>query len=120
MDVLEHLTEEHRKVEELLRQLKSVAAGPQRKRLLTELQDSLGTHMAVEERFIYPLLAKALDGETAEEAHDEHRLARQGLDAAEERVEQGAFEAAIEVLEAGIAHHVEEEENELFPKLRAR
>jgi iron-sulfur cluster repair protein YtfE (RIC family) len=120
MDVLEHLMEEHRKVEALLSKLKSSKEGSGRDELLSELKESLTTHMAVEERFIYPLMAEVIDEETATEATDEHALARDGLAAAEERAEEGAFEAAIEVLTAGISHHVEEEETELFPKLRER
>src|SRR5699024_11105222 len=34
------------------------------------------------------------------------------------RVVGGAFEAALEILERGIAHHVEDEEGEMFPQLR--
>lgn len=120
MHVIDHLEEEHRKVETMLRELKEVSAGPQRQRLVFELKTALSTHMAVEERFIYPLLADNLDAEQADEAADEHALARDGLAAAEERVEDGAFVAAIESLEAGIKHHVEEEEQELFPELRAK
>jgi iron-sulfur cluster repair protein YtfE (RIC family) len=118
MHVLDHLMEEHRKVEQMLARLKGTDAGDERTALLGELRSSLATHMAVEERFIYPLMAEVLDQETADDATDEHDLTRDGLAAAEERVEEGAFEAAIETLEAGIAHHVQEEEGELFPKLR--
>ena len=117
MDVLEHLTEEHRKVEALLAQLKEADEG-QRADLLDQLDEALGTHMAVEERFLYPIVAEVMGEEDAAEATDEHDLARDGLAAARERLEEGAFVAAIETLEAGIAHHVEEEESELFPKLR--
>ena len=120
MHVIDHLTEEHRAIERMLRELKGVTAGSQRQRLLFELSTSLKTHMAVEERFIYPLIAEHLDGEQADDATDEHVLARDGLAAAEERLDEGAFEAAIETLEAGIKHHVEEEEQELFPELRTK
>jgi iron-sulfur cluster repair protein YtfE (RIC family) len=120
MDVLEHLEEEHRKVEAMLASLKEAQDPKERSAGLDELASALGTHMAVEEQFLYPLLAEVTDAETAADAGDEHALARKGLAAARERIEEGAFSAAIETLESAIAHHVEEEEHELFPVLRER
>lgn len=119
-DVLDHLTEEHRKVEQLLARLKETDPGDERQRLFDELRSSLATHMAVEERFLYPILADVEDDEEAEDATDEHELARAGLEEAAKRLEEGAFAAAIDTLEAGIAHHVEEEESDQFPALREK
>ncbi|MGN6693563.1 MAG: hemerythrin domain-containing protein [Aquihabitans sp.] len=120
MDVLEHLTEEHRKVERLLAQIKETEPGDERDRLFGEIDQSLRTHMAVEEKFLYPLIAEHIGEEDAEDATDEHTLAREGLASVKERLEEGAFEAAVEILEQGISHHVEEEENELFRELREK
>jgi iron-sulfur cluster repair protein YtfE (RIC family) len=120
MDVLEHLTEEHRKVERLLAQIKQTEPGDERDRLFGEIDQSLRTHMAVEETFLYPLVAEHIGKEDVGDATDEHALAREGLSSVKERLEEGAFEAAVEILEQGISHHVEEEENELFPELREK
>lgn len=120
MDILDHLTEEHRKVEDLIDQLKETDAGETRESLLDELTESLKTHMAVEERFVYPLSAAHGDEEDAEEGTDEHDLIRTALAEVHDRVEEGAFGAALEVLEKGISHHVDDEENETFPTLRER
>jgi hemerythrin-like domain-containing protein len=117
--VLDHLMTEHREVEQLLADLKESSPGEARQTAFDELTRSLELHMRVEERFVYPLMAEHLDAETAHDATDEHDLARAGIEEARRRLEDGAFEAAIEILEAGIAHHVEEEEQELFPKLRS-
>lgn len=119
-DVLTHLVEEHRKVERLLAQLKDSDPGAERQRLFDELTSSLRTHMSVEERFVYPIMAEHLGEEETSDATDEHELARSGLEEARQRLEEGAFAAAVEILEAGIGHHVEEEESELFPKLREK
>src|SRR5688572_11742035 len=116
--VLDHLMTEHRQVEQLLADLKASSPGDSRQTAFDELTRSLEVHMRVEERFIYPVIAQHLDADTADDATDEHDLARAGIEEARRRLEEGAFEAAIEVLEAGISHHVEEEEQELFPKLR--
>jgi hemerythrin-like domain-containing protein len=119
-DVLDHLIEEHRKVEQMLARLKESEPGAARDQLFQDLRDSLGTHMAVEERFVYPLMAEHMGEEEADDATDEHELARSGLEEAAQRLEEGAFEAAVEILEAGIGHHVEEEESEQFPTLREK
>ncbi|MCU1372195.1 MAG: hypothetical protein JWO77_3389 [Ilumatobacteraceae bacterium] len=120
MDVLDHLIEEHRKVERLLAQIKESDPGSERDRLFGEIEASLSTHMAVEERFLYPLIAEHIGEDDAEDATDEHTLAREALASVKERLEEGAFEAAVDILEKGIAHHVEEEEDELFPELREK
>lgn len=120
MDVLDHLIEEHRKVEDLLAQIKDTEPSAERDRLFGEIDDALTTHMAVEERFLYPLVAEHIGKEDAENATDEHTLAREGLAAVKERLEEGAFEAAVDILEKGISHHVTEEEDSLFPELRAK
>ncbi|HEV7722626.1 MAG TPA: hemerythrin domain-containing protein [Iamia sp.] len=119
-DVLDHLIEEHRKVEQLLARLKESEPGSERHGLFDELRSSLATHMAVEERFVYPLMAEHLGEDESADATDEHELARAGLAEAAKRLEEGAFEAAIDILEAGIGHHVEEEESDQFPALREK
>jgi len=119
MDVLEHLMQEHRQVEQLLTKL-SEAEEAERAPLIEELADSLTVHMAVEERFLYPIVEKVVGDEEEEEAESEHGLAREGLDKLRSMQEQPGFGAAVDMLTAGIKHHVREEEDEIFPKLRQK
>lgn len=119
MDVIEHLTEEHRKAEQLMQQLGASEPGAERDRLIGELEEALTVHMAVEEEFLYPIVAEVIGSEDAEEADAEHDLARDGLATLREMASQPGFGAAVDMLKGGIGHHVEEEEQELFPKLRA-
>jgi iron-sulfur cluster repair protein YtfE (RIC family) len=120
MDVLTHLEQEHRKVEAMLKTLSDSEPGAERERTLAELEESLATHMAVEERFIYPLVKKDLEAEMADEADTEHRLARTGLAKMRELVDRPGFGAAVEMVKGGIGHHVKEEETEMFPALRKK
>jgi iron-sulfur cluster repair protein YtfE (RIC family) len=120
MDVLNHLEKEHRKVEKMLDALSKSEAGPEREATLRELEDSLSTHMAVEEQFIYPLVDEDIDPEMAEEADIEHGLARDGMAKMRELVDQPGFGAAVEMVKGGIGHHVKEEETEMFPALRKK
>jgi hemerythrin-like domain-containing protein len=119
MDLIDQLTNEHREAEDLLARLADTDPGPDRDALVDELTTALRTHMAVEERFLYPIVTDALGREPAEEAEVEHQLARDGLDKLDELRSEPGFGAAVDMVTAGIAHHVHEEEHEIFPKLRA-
>jgi len=118
MDILEHLMEEHRKAESLMQRLADSEEGPERDATLDELEEALRIHMTVEEQYIYPLVNSALDEEKAEEAEVEHALARDGLSNLRELRAAPGFGAAVAMLQGGIGHHVEEEEQEIFPQLR--
>ena len=116
-DVFSILRNDHRHVEDLLTRLGDSEPGAERDSLVRELTDALRLHMRFEEEELYPPLAE-LDAESAEEADIEHRLAREGLDKLAELAAAPGFGAAVEMLTGGIGHHVQEEEQEIFPKLR--
>jgi hemerythrin superfamily protein len=117
-DVFAMLETDHRNVEKLLDQLAESEEGPEREALVAQLTQALQLHMEFEEGDVYPLLA-TLDGEMEQEAEIEHTLARDGLAKMTELVAAPGFGAAVEMVKAGISHHVEEEEQEAFPKLRS-
>ncbi len=115
--LLERLEMEHRQVEDLFAELEKAESEDEQRQLVDQLEQSLTQHMQVEESEVYPELAK-LDNEMEQEAETEHRLARDGLAQVRGLIGQPGFGAAVEMLKAGITHHVEEEEGEAFPKLR--
>jgi hypothetical protein len=110
---------DHRHVEALFEQLADSEQGPERERLVSDLEESLTAHMIFEEGAIYPLVLEEMGTESAQEAETEHGLARDGLAKVRELVAEPGFGAAVESLKGGITHHVEEEEGEMFPKLRS-
>jgi len=118
MDILDHLTKEHRKVEQLLHQLDSSDDGEQRRVLVRQLSKSLEVHMTVEELALYPIVTDLLGEETGNEAEAEHTLTREGLAKLNDIVDEPGFIAAVEMLQAGIGHHVSDEEEKVFPQLR--
>jgi hemerythrin-like domain-containing protein len=119
-DVFSMLEQDHRQVERMLGELAESEEGPERAATLNQLTTALSLHMRFEEAEIYPLVAKELDRESAEEAEIEHGLARDGLAKLNELVSAPGFGAAVEMLKGGIGHHVEEEEGEMFPSLRKK
>ena len=120
MDILEHLTKEHRDAEELMKQLGDSEPGAKRERILDELVDALNVHMLVEEQWLYPIVDRVLGHKAEQEAETEHSLALHGLVTLQDLVKEPGFGAAVDMLQAGIGHHVKEEENEIFPNLRRK
>ena len=116
-EVLDQLEQEHREVEDLFAQLEEASDEETKRELVSQLSAALTKHMDVEEAQVYPEVAK-IEGEMAQEAQTEHNLVREGLSKLQSLIGQPGFGAAVEMVQAGIDHHVEEEENEVFPKLR--
>jgi hemerythrin-like domain-containing protein len=104
----------------MLTELQDSEEGPEREAIVAELADSLSTHMKVEERFVYPIVKEMVGDEEEQEAENEHGLAREGLEKLQEMMSEPGFGAAVDMVKAGIKHHVKEEENEIFPELREK
>ena len=115
--LLDQLETEHRQVEELFSRLEKAERDDEQRPLVEELVAALTRHMKIEETEVYPEVAK-IDAEMEEEAENEHQLGRDGLATLDSMVGQPGFGAAVAMLKAGISHHVEEEESEVFPALR--
>jgi hemerythrin superfamily protein len=112
------LKADHRQVKKLLTALGESEEGPEREKLTEEVNAALTLHMKIEEEIIYPVVAEYVGEDDEEEAEIEHGLARDALAKMVSMVELPGFGAAAEMLLGGIEHHVEEEENEIFPELK--
>lgn len=111
---------DHRQVEHLIEEIEQ-ADPSKRPPLVDKLAQSLTAHMELEEKLLYPVIAETLGQEEVTEANTEHELARVGLRKLVE-LSPGApgFGAALDMVRAGIAHHVHDEEDEVFPQLNER
>jgi len=115
MNATSLLKSQHRKVEALFKKLESGRSEPQP--VLEELANSLAAHMAIEQDIFYPAI-KEVDSDMVNESYEEHSLAEVAL----KRLlatdpEDEAFQARVTALKELIEHHVEEEEQELFPEV---
>jgi hemerythrin-like domain-containing protein len=115
--LLDDLEAQHREAEDLLCRLGDCDDPDEQQTISQELVEALHQHMEIEETEVYPRL-RQLDETMAEEVGTEHELARAGLEQLVSLVGQPGFGAAVAMVQAGIAHHVKEEENEAFPELR--
>jgi iron-sulfur cluster repair protein YtfE (RIC family) len=120
VNIIELLTADHRSVERLLERIED-AEGEDRAPLVTALDTALQAHMKLEEDHLYGMTAELLGDEMAAEAHNEHDVARTGLVELKKLApDEPGFGAALDMVKAGIGHHVEDEEDDLFPQLRER
>jgi iron-sulfur cluster repair protein YtfE (RIC family) len=118
MDVTKMLEADHREVEDLFARIEA-SEGAERQPMIDELATSLRAHMALEEAVVYPAMKPVVGDEAVEEGNVEHQLGRKVLeDVLRLAPAEPGFGAALDALKAGIQHHVDEEEDEVFPTLR--
>lgn len=124
VDGIELLTRDHRTVDDLFEQYEGL--GPEdhanKRSLVDDMIRELSVHAAVEEQFLYPFIRDEVDGgdRLAQEGIEEHQEAKEILADLEDRQPSDPdFDARVRELIADVRHHVEEEEQEFFPALRA-
>jgi hemerythrin superfamily protein len=124
MDAVTLLENDHKVVERLFGRYESLEGGrtAEKKEIVQEIIRELSIHAAIEEQVLYPGVREALpDGDSlAEEALEEHKEAKDVLsDLDGMEPSDPGFDAKVKSLIADVRHHVEEEEDEMFPKLRS-
>jgi len=116
MDALQMLEQDHRKVKILFREAKDANDPRKRKEVFDKIDTELEIHTHIEETVFYPAIEFK---EIVAEALEEHREAKTLLDELEDlEAEDDEFELKLEELIEAVEHHVEEEEGEMFPKIR--
>ena len=119
MKATELLKKQHREVKSLFKQVESTENPKKRQSLMLQIADKLKMHTSIEEDIFYPAV-KEIETKKAEdmvmEAYEEHHVVDLVL-AELPKVDPAAdtFEAKMTVLKELIEHHVEEEEDEMFP-----
>lgn len=120
-NAIELLTSDHAAVEQMFRQIETLPEGDARSELVAGVVRELSVHAGIEEQVLYPAMRKALpDGDhLVHEAIDEHKRVKEALAAIERADSPSERDPHLVFLIGNVRHHVEEEEVELFPKLRA-
>ncbi len=122
-DVITFLTHQHREVDALFTQLERMAGSTSDKaqRLAEQVVISLVKHSVAEEIYLYPAVREHVPGgdEIADHEVEEHDEAERTMERLESLEPADAdFWPTMRELITEIRHHVEDEENDLFPKLR--
>jgi hemerythrin superfamily protein len=117
MNALALLKSQHRLVEELFEELEANDQDEARQVIFEQIADCLAVHTAIEERIFYPAVRARQTEEELEEAYDEHLDAKKLILEALEDPNAPGFDGKVAALEGAIEHHVDEEEDELFPEV---
>ena len=118
MNAVKMLKQQHREVEKLFEKFEAAKSSDRRRKVFEEIADALAVHAAIEERHFYPGVKAEGTEDLLLEAAEEHLEIKRviadllALDASDD-----TFEAKVKVLQENVEHHVEEEEDELFPKI---
>lgn len=122
-DAIALLKADHRAVEELFAEFEREKSAARKVTLATRICRELAVHAKVEEELVYPRALAAFgqqDQALIWEATIEHGTLSGLIDAlGGAAASDEDFEAHVKVLKEYVKHHVKEEENEMFPKLRA-
>jgi hemerythrin superfamily protein len=120
---VELLKRDHREVEEIFEKIcgkKAKKNLAQKESTFKDLRHALTIHSDAEERILYPRIEDIEElKHIAFESYEEHALVRRllgELDASDSNTDE--WIGKITVLKELVEHHVEEEENEMFPKLK--
>lgn len=118
VDAVELLEGQHREVEDLFEKLENASGGGKRK-IFTEIADKLAMHAAIEEKDFYPAVKAKQTEDILLESLEEHLgIKRVIADLLAIDVNDETFDAKAKVLKEQVEHHVDEEEEELFPKVK--
>lgn len=124
MDAITLLKNDHKTVEKLFKAFEKAGDRAMKAKADTvkTIVEELSVHAAIEEQIFYPAIrAEVPDTEDSVlESLEEHHIVKwtlselDGMSSDDER-----FDAKVTVLIENVRHHVEEEETELFPMVRA-
>ena len=119
MKATDLLKKQHRQVEKLFKQCEKAEDARQRRQLMEQIASALKLHTKLEEEVFYPAvreIGSSKAEEMVDEAFEEHHVVDlvlaelPSIDPEDER-----FQAKMTVLSELVEHHVDEEEEEMFP-----
>jgi hemerythrin superfamily protein len=123
-EAIAQLTDDHARVKKMFKQYeklaKAEAPAEERQELANMICAELTAHATAEEEIFYPAARESIDeADLVDEAEVEHQSAKDLI----AQITAGTpdddhYDAKVKVLGEYINHHVQEEEGEMFPKVR--
>jgi iron-sulfur cluster repair protein YtfE (RIC family) len=122
MNAFELLKQDHKKVSGIFEKLEPTTERgvKTREELFAQLKQELDIHARIEETIFYPVIKEAKETKDITlEAYEEHNVVKQLLAELDElSKDDETWGAKLKVLKENVEHHVEEEEEEMFPSAR--
>ena len=118
MKATELLTKQHREVTRLFKAIEDSKDDNEKKQLFLELASNLVAHDGIERDIFYPAVEEAMGmTDLLGEALVEHGVIEFGVYQATQAIGEDDFDFKCKVLSELVEHHVEEEEEDFFPKV---
>lgn len=119
-DAIALLIADHKKVQKMFKDFEKLEDEEEKQQFVTEACTELKIHTTIEEEIFYPAAREAIEEENLlNEAEVEHASAKdlieqlEGTDPSDEM-----YDAQFTVLGEYVNHHIKEEQNEMFPKVK--
>lgn len=122
MNALKLLKDDHNKVRALFGQVEASNTDKEKKELFKKIKQELEVHTHIEETIFYPAVIKKAEFEDLvkegiQEHHQVDILIREITNLADD---SDVFEPKLKVLMENVLHHAQEEEGEMFPKVKEK
>src|SRR4029453_18596433 len=123
MDAITLLRADHQTVEQLFKRFEKAGdrAYVEKREIVDRIIEELSAHAAIEEQVFYPVARETVPGteDIALESLEEHHIVKWLLsELVDLDPEAERFDAKVTVLIENVRHHVEEEQDDFFPKVR--
>ena len=123
MDAITLLKDDHQAVSKLFKEFDNLGdqATTKKQQLVNTITEELSKHAYIEETLFYPFAREQVPDveDDVKEGIEEHHVLKVTLaELGAMSPEDDEFDAKVTVLKEVVEHHVEEEEQEWFPKVR--
>jgi hypothetical protein len=121
MNAINLLDEQHNEVEQLFEEFEAVEDGgeEEKRKIFEEIADRMAIHASIEEKIFYPAVKVKSTEDILRESLEEHLSVKRLIaDLMDTLPSDEQFDAKVTALKEQIEHHVKEEREEMFPKVR--
>ena len=123
MDAITLLKNDHETVSKLFKEFETLGerAAASKQNLVTRITEELTTHAYIEETIFYPFARERVPDveDDVKEGIEEHHVLKVTMaELAAMSPDDEEYDAKVTVLKEVVEHHVEEEEDDWFPKVR--
>jgi len=121
VSAIDLLEKDHQEVDGFFDEYETLENTSEKEKLALKICLALTVHTQIEEEIFYPAIREAIDkSELIDEAIVEHASAKQLIAEIEEMdPADELYDAKVKVLGEQVRHHIEEEEDKLFPEIES-